>query len=138
MTIDRRIVFQQDDGPITVLAGGNTVLSTYDVRGRDRLSIEISVTNQALDAFIVEARTHPNGSHNVIAKDSTEFITPVGLIVGSETYDAADLRLAGDLTSIVAGGRGLLVIDVTGLESVRLSASAAVDSALVTTRATGV
>lgn len=137
MSIDRRLSFRQSDGPTTVSAAGNAVLATYDVKRRDRLSIEVAVSSQNLDSFIIEVRTHPNGSYNVIANSSSEFITPTGLIVGAETYDASNVRLAGDLTTIVAGGRGLLILDVIGIESVRLSASAAADSSSVITRAMG-
>lgn len=130
-----RATLSQSDGPIAVGASGNIVLATYDVRSFDRLSVEVLVADQNLDGFIIEVRTHGNGSYNVIANSATEFITPVGLIVGAESYDAANARLSGDLTTIVAGGRGLLVMDVSGLNSVRLSASAAANSASVTTLA---
>lgn len=132
MTVEN---YHREHGPVTIPATGNTELITYDVLGLTRLTVEISVSTQNLDAFIVEVRTHPSGSFNVIGNSSIDYVSPIGLIVGAETYSAANARLTGDLTAIVAGGRGLLVVDVTGLDRVRLSASAAVDSASVTTRA---
>lgn len=126
---------EQVDGPKTVPSSGNTVLATYDVVGHTRLSVEIAVATQALDAFIIEVRAHKDGSFRVIASSSTEYVNTTGLIVGSETYDASNVRLTGDLTILVSGGSGFLVIDVTSINAVRISASAAADSASVTTRA---
>jgi len=116
----------QSDGPTTVAAAGNTTLATIDVTGRDRLSVEIAVATQALDAFLIQGRTHASASYQTLYSSANDFNNPIGLLVGT----------SGDLTSIAAAATGWFVLDARGLESIKLLGSAASDSASVTIRST--
>lgn len=116
----------QSDGATTVAAAGTTTLATYDVQGHSRLSVEISVATQALDAFAITGRTHASASYQTLYNTAGQFLTPTGILVGT----------SGDLTTIAAGSTGWFLLDVSGLESIRITASAAADSAAVTCRGT--
>lgn len=117
----------QSNGPTTVAAAGSTDLAIYDVGGgARRMMVEISVATQALDGFIIYGRAHPSASYQTLYSISAQYNSPSGLLVGT----------SGDLTAIAAGASGWFIMDVEGIESVKIAASAALDSAAVTTRAT--
>lgn len=109
-----------------ILAAGNTDLLEVDVNGIDRLAIEVVMSaDQALDAFIMQAKVHPDSSYVQITAAITA--TPGGVV----------LAASGTLASLAAGATGWALLDVRPFYSVKFLASAAVDGADATIRAMG-
>lgn len=113
--------------PVTVPASGNTRLADLDVAAFEQLTIQIVVATQALDGFRVSVRPKGGVAYTLMYSASGDYTSPAGLVVDA----------SGDLTALAAGSSGILVLDVSGLDSVRLEASAALDSASVTVIASG-
>lgn len=113
--------------PRTVAASGNTTIAELDTKSVDRIAVQISVITQALDAFIISARFDVDGAHQTLFSAAGDYTAPAGVLVGA----------SGDLTAIAAGSSGWFIMDVRAIESVRLEASAALDSAVVTVYAGG-
>ncbi len=109
-------------------ASGNTELLELDTRDIDRLSIELVMSaNQALDAFVMQAKIHPDSSYVTITSAITA--TPGGVVIAA----------SGALASLAAGATGWALLDVRTFFSVKFLASGATnDTADVTIRARGV
>ena len=88
-----------------------------------QLVVEIVVTTQALDAFIMQGKTHPSSAYATLKAAWT---------VGGIVVDAS-----GALNTQGAGTTGWAVVNVEGFHSIKFQASAAVDGANVTIRARG-
>lgn len=107
------IVSQTNVG-LAVAAGGNTTLLEFQVHGVERISVQFTVADNALDAFIVQGKVHPNAPYvtfTSVAEDYTN--TPTGRI----------MKASGDLTTVAASGSGWFDMDVSGLQSVKILAS---------------
>jgi hypothetical protein len=112
----------------TLLASGNTQLIELNLHtGVEKVSFQVDVTTQALDAFIVQGRVHQDASYFTIANAAADFSAPSGRILAAN----------GALCSLAAAASGRFDLDTSGLFSVKVSASAAVDGAVVTIYATG-
>ena len=98
---------------VAVAQAGNTTIFERDVRGVDRLFLEAAVTGQALDAFIIQAKSHPDGSYQTLYSTAGDYTGPTGILVGT----------SGDLTIIAAGASGWFIMDVSSLAFVRVQAS---------------
>lgn len=100
---------------IAVAQSGLTDLAVIDVSDVARLSVEIAVTGQDLDAFLILARFHPSGSYQTLFSTADEFtfVDDVGLLVGT----------SGDLTAIAASASGWFILDTLGIDAVKLQAS---------------
>lgn len=120
-------LFNAKNASVTVPATGNTTLLTLPVRGVTRIFVQLSVATQALDAFIIAAKAHPDATAITIASAAADFTGPADPIVDT----------SGDLTAIAASGAGWFVMNTAGMHEVTISASAAVDSAVVTIYAAG-
>jgi len=113
--------------PVTVPGTGNTSIAEFGVSYFSRIAIEIAVATQNLDAFIIQARFHGSASYQTLYSAAGDFTSPAGLLVAA----------SGDLTTITAGAQGWFILDTTAIESIKLLASAAADSAAVTVRGSG-
>ena len=102
-----------------IAATGNTVVLELPVQGLKKAFIRFSVTTQALDAFIVEGRAHDGGTYQSLLTAITS--TPSGLVVAA----------SGTLASTAAAASAWCMLVVEGLESLRISVSAAADGAAV-------
>lgn len=112
---------------VSVGGTGNTSLMNIPVRGLSRIFVQLAVTTQALDAFLIKGKASPDATAVTIFSQATDFTSPAGLMVDA----------SGDLTALAASGSGWFAMDVSGLESVEILASAAADSAVVTIHAGG-
>lgn len=110
----------------SILASGNTDLLEVQTEGLERLAVEIVLTTQNLDAFIMQAKVHPSSSYVQITAAITA--TPGGVV----------LAASGTLASLAAGNTGWALLDVRPFCSVKFLASAATDGANVTIRAKGI
>ena len=108
-----------------IVAAGNTDLLDVDVSGLDRLAVELVLTTQAFDAFIMQAKVHPDSAFVTITSAITA--TPGGVV----------LAASGTLATLAAGSTGWALLDVRPFHTVRFQASAAVDGADLTIRALG-
>lgn len=97
---------------VTVAQSGNTTLLDLDVSGLERLAVQLAVTGQALDAFLVQA-TPPDGTLATYFSAAADFTSPAGLIIDA----------SGDLTVLAAAATGWFVMDVRGLSKVKILAS---------------
>jgi hypothetical protein len=99
---------------VAVAQAGNTDLITIDVSRIARLWVEIAVSGQDLDAFLVKGRTHASGSYQtLVGSVAANYTSPAGIIVGA----------SGDLTTLAAATSGWIALDVRGLNSIKLQAS---------------
>ena len=117
-------------GPdLTDLGPYGSGVNYIDVRGKDRLSVEIAVTEQALDGFAIQFKTHHNGSWLTLFNTATQFQNPDGpLLAVGRTDDPAN----NDLTTIPAGESGWFLLDVSSISRVKFQgASAHVDGSVV-------
>lgn len=107
-------------------ATGNTdalELLTNDI---DRLAVELVLSaDQALDAFVVQAKIHPDSTYQTITSAVTS--TPGGIVVAA----------SGTLASLAAGASGWALLDVRPFYMVKFLVSAAVNGADLTIRASG-
>jgi hypothetical protein len=67
----------------------------------------------------------PDDDYQTLYSNPPHYTTPAGLVVDA----------SGDLTALGAGASGWLLLNVLPLYSIRILASAAADSAIVTIRA---
>ena len=107
-----------------IIAAGNTDLLEVLTDGIERLAVEIVLTVQSFDAFIMQAKIHPDSAYVTITNAITA--TPGGVV----------LAASGTLATL-APGTGWALLDVRPFIAVKFQASAAVDGADVTIRAKG-
>lgn len=121
---------------IAVPALGLTVIAEFDVLLADETKISIAVADQNLDSLVVEIQMAGDSEWFEIAGQSADYTTPQGMLLGCS--DGSGTGNNGDLTTIAAGDTGLLLLtNLAGVSRIRLRASAAADSASVTTKAGG-
>lgn len=106
-------------------AAGNTDLLELQTGDLERLAIEIVVADQALDAFIMQAKVHQDSAYVQITNAITA--TPGGVVIAA----------SGTFATTGAGVTNWALLDVRPFHSVKFLASAAVDGADVTIRARG-
>jgi len=100
---------------VAVPQAGNTVLLTIPCHGLTRILVQVDVTVQALDAFIIQVRSTNVASLATLYSVAGDYTSPKGLLVGA----------SGDLTTIAAAASGWFIMDVDGLYEVVVSASSA-------------
>ncbi len=100
-------------------ATGNTVLLELPVKGCAQMFVRFAVADQALDTFIVEGRAEGGAYVSLLTAITS---TPGGLVVAA----------SGTLASTAAAASAWCMLNVRGMDQVRISASAAVDGADVT------
>ena len=108
-------------------AAGNTELLNLPVSGLSRIAVQVDVTVQALDAFIIQIKLHPSAAFQTLFSAASDYTSPNGLLVGA----------SGNLTAQAAASSGWFIMDVAGLHAVKVLASGAVDGCLVSARANG-
>lgn len=115
---------------VTVPATGTTeLLELHLLNGVEAVSFQVDNITQALDAFVVEGRVHPSASYFTIASAAGDFSAP--------TTASRVLGASGAPVSLAASASARFDINTSGLHSLRVSASAAVDSAVTTIYASG-
>lgn len=114
-----------DNVSVTVPAVGDTTILEMIVDDASFMGFSIKALAQALDAFKVQGRMSPDDDYQTLYSDPPHYTTPAGLVVDA----------SGDLTALGAGASGWLLLNVLPLYSIRILASAAADSAIVTIRA---
>lgn len=113
---------------VTVPMAATTQLLELNVLdGVEKISFQVDNITQALDAFVVEGRVHQDASYFTIANAAGDFSAPSGRVLAAN----------GALVTLAAAASGRFDLDVSGLYSIRVSASAAADSAVVTIYASG-
>lgn len=113
--LDKRTVFVKNADVAVAVAGLTTILEIDDVA--DLVRIFVQITNDggfAFDAFQVQGKFHTDGAYVALYSAAAAFTSPAGLIVGA----------SGDLTTLANGTTGWFVMEVRGLKSLRLQASA--------------
>lgn len=109
-------------------AAGNTTLLTLDTTKITRIFVQFSVATQALDAFIISAKAHPDATAVTLYSTAAHYTA----------YDSDPLvKASGDLTTTAAAGTGWFVMNTVGFCEVTISASGAVNNATVTIYASG-
>lgn len=98
---------------VSVVQTGNTVIMELDVRAVEKVNFEVQNTVQALDAFVVETRVHPNGTWRSIASAAGDYSSPAHPLS----------NVSGALVTLAAGATGYFSLDTSGLAGVRIKAS---------------
>lgn len=96
-----------------------------DVAVDEQIMLEVSVAAAALSAFVVQARAHASGSYHTWLSDAADYTNPEGALVAA----------SGDLTTQGTSTPGWLVLDVRGVESLKIRAAGT--SSVVTVRKGG-
>lgn len=112
---------------VAVVAGGNTTLLDIPCQGIDRIFVEVTPTTNGFDAFIIAGRCHPAAGYVTLYSAAGDYTTPRGLLVGA----------SGDLTTLSAASTGWFVLDVKGIDSIRIQASGSGGTATTTIYAGG-
>lgn len=100
-----------------------TTVFTVDVRGRNKLFVQIDNTVTVLDQFVIKGRIHPDAAFQTLFSTSADYTAPTGILVGT----------SGDLTVIAAGATGWFLIDVSSFELIQIQAARAAGSNAVLT-----
>lgn len=111
---------------VSVAGTGSTTIMDVITLGLNRLYVHIDVTVHALDAFAILGQGHPDAGFDTLYNTTAGFTNPVGILVGC----------SGDLTA-QAVGSGWFILDVTGLNAVKVTCSGASDGTLVDLYASG-
>lgn len=111
----------------SVPSSGLTSILEIETLGDDRIYVSLTSASQALNAFQIQARANPDDSYQTLYSTSGDYTSPKGILVG----------VSADLTSLAAGTPAWLILEVRGLESVRLRATAATGTATLTVHARG-
>ncbi len=118
------ISFQTFNTEITTLSDeALTTVATFTGANIDRALIDVAVATTALDQFVVQIRANGNSPYQTIYSAASDYTSPAGIMVGA----------SGDLTALTAGSSGWVMLDVFGIESIRLRAARAAGSNAVVT-----
>ena len=102
-----------DIAAVTVPAS-STLQATYAVGSKVRLMVKLTVATAALTNFAISARATTAATYDILYNVSADFTAPKGILIGT----------SGDLT-LQGIGSGWFIMDIRGLESVRLHATSA-------------
>ena len=120
-------VFAKNEA-ITVVQTGNTDLIEVDTSCIEKLAVEAVVTGQALDAFVIQGKVHPESTYVTLKSVAGDYTSPTGVL----------LLASGDLTAQGASTTGWFLMDVRPFSSVKVLASSGnVAGSTVTARAIG-
>jgi hypothetical protein len=126
-TISGTTQFVAKNLAVSCPASGNTELLKLNVVGTTRLFVQISVATQALDAFIIAGKAHPEAANITLFSAAADFTTPGGIIVDA----------SGDITTTAAAGTGWFIMNTFSMVEITISASGAVNNAAVSIWACG-
>lgn len=112
---------------VSVAMAATTQLLEIITEAVEKVSFQIDNTVQALDAFTVSGRVHPDASYFTIASVAGDFSAPLGRVS----------NVSGAPVSLAASASARFDLDTSGLYSVKIVASAAADSAVVSIFASG-
>lgn len=123
-------------GAITVAGTGLTTIATIMVNGRTWLGFHFATATQAIDDLQVYARAHPDAQYTDHTPTSATWATigtpsprmKLAMVHTTSTGAYVD----ADLNTVATTENGYFEMDVTGLYDVLVKASAAADSASVT------
>src|SRR3990167_9022840 len=87
---------------VSVAATGNTTLLEFIADDLVLIGVSILPTVQALDAFIIQVKLHPDDAYLTMFSAAGDYTTPAGLM-----EDAS-----GDLTGLAAAATGWFIMDV--------------------------
>lgn len=110
---------------VVVPAASLTTILEINVDDAAFMGLAVRPVTQAFDQFVVQARMTPDDTYQTILSVAADYTTPAGIVVDA----------SGDLTILGAGASGWLLLNVLPFYSIRVQASAAVDSATVSARA---
>jgi hypothetical protein len=107
--------------PMLLLSGsitGGTVTALADIAAINvdrfaRLFVEFTVDSAALSDFDVAFRCHTSASYVTVASIAADYTTPTGPV----------LAASGDLTTAGTSGTHWILLDVAGVQAVRLQAA---------------
>ncbi len=109
--------------PAAVTTGTSlTDIVEIDASALKRISADIAVATEALDAFEIQVRVAGTGTYRTLKSTAAHFTAPSGVL----------LECSGDLTVLASGSNGQFLMDCAGYESVRIQASSAAGTGVVT------
>lgn len=112
---------------VAVAQSGNTDLLEVVVDSVAVLGIDIAVTTNALDAFIIQGKMSPNTAYQTLYNAAADFTSPFGAVIDA----------SGDLTTLAAAGSGWVLLNVLGFYSIKVQASCASGAGVVDIGAMG-
>jgi hypothetical protein len=108
-----RHVYASNPSVTVAQAGLTTILEVPEIADTVRCFCQIDAGSQALDAFEIQVKVHPDGDWVALYNASGDFTTPAGLLVGA----------SGDLTGLALSTTGWFIMETRGLYGIRLQAS---------------
>ena len=103
---------------VAVAQAGDTTVLDVNVRGVDKLKLEIVVAGQALDEFKTYGKAHADGAYVLMASADADYTAPTAATTGLGIVERAS---GGLKTAAVA--THFLWLNVRGLDSVKIAAS---------------
>jgi len=135
-TYDRYRQYRGTVAAVTVPGTGLTEIDTIAVRGQGMLCFAFATATQNIDDLQVYARTHPGAPYQDITPSSATWasitVPSWRFKIAVVSTTATGAYVDADLNTVATTENGYFELDVTGLESVVVKASAAGDSASVT------
>jgi hypothetical protein len=101
---------------VTVAQAGTTDLLEIKLLGLERIFAQVSNAVQALDAFTIQGKGHPDASYVTLFSVAADYTSPAGIMIGSDGTDR---------TTVAAGGSGWVLLDTRGLDAIKFIASSA-------------
>lgn len=110
--------------PVKIKSLGEALddVAIFDVSNMSRLCVEVEVENSALDQFEVHAKLHSAGPYRAMFASKSDFTSPKGILVGTKVSGITE----DDLTKIPAGNVGILLIDIVGIQSIKIRAASSI------------
>lgn len=100
---------------------------TIDVAGLVRIGVHLTVATAALSAFQIQGLFHPDGAYVTLKSLAAHYTSPSGILVDS----------SGDLTTLAVGS-GWFILDVAGLNKIKLRANSSAASSTLAMVGSGV
>lgn len=102
-------------------------LVTFSTHNLKRVGIEIAITLQTFDQFQILGQFGKGGSFVILYSAAADYTSPGGAIVD----------VSGDLTILAAGNSGWFIMDVEGIDQIKLKGACATTGGLVNVYGTG-
>jgi hypothetical protein len=116
MPVGTRRVHQQLSEEVVVLEDeALTTIKELEVSDIDSVTLDISNSGNALDQFEIQGKPVDGSTYRTLFSVAGDYTSPSGILIGT----------SGDLTSLISGGNGWLILYPKGFFKIRFQAARA-------------
>lgn len=110
----RAVKYSKNVAVVVPLATNATILEVVGLDFATQFCCAVTPGTNAFDVCIISVKFHPDGPYVVIANQATDFTSPTGLMV----------KASGSLVTLAAASTGWFILNISGVCSVKVEASA--------------